>query len=97
MRLGRDVEGGLVALNDFSLTIPESPPAITAIVGESGSGKTTLASMLLGVADPTTGEVRYRGTKVVTVSRPGPSRVRFTKAAEACSQATATPASTSPV
>lgn len=65
----RQKTGGLVALNDFSLTIPESPPGITAIVGESGSGKTTLASLLLGVAEPTTGEVRYRGTNLRELKR----------------------------
>lgn len=51
----------LVALNDISLTIDESPPTITAIVGESGSGKTTLARVLLGLTEPSSGEVLYRG------------------------------------
>lgn len=51
----------LVALNDLSLTIEDSPPTITAIVGESGSGKTTLARLLLGLTEPTSGEICYRG------------------------------------
>lgn len=51
----------LIALNDLSLTIQEAPPTITAIVGESGSGKTTLARLLLGLTEPTSGEVLYRG------------------------------------
>ena len=38
----------LVALQDFNLTIAESPVTITAIAGESGSGKTTLANAVLG-------------------------------------------------
>lgn len=60
---------GLVALNDFSLKIEVSPPSITAIVGESGSGKTTLAGLLLGVAQPTSGEVLYRGTDLRNLKR----------------------------
>ncbi len=51
-----------VALENFSLTIEDSPPSITAVVGESGSGKTTLARLILGLATPTSGEVLYRGT-----------------------------------
>jgi peptide/nickel transport system ATP-binding protein len=50
-----------VALEDFSLTIEETPPTITAIVGESGSGKTTLARLILGLIAPTSGEVLYQG------------------------------------
>jgi peptide/nickel transport system ATP-binding protein len=51
-----------VALHDFTLGVEAEPPSITAIVGESGSGKTTLARTLLGLAEPTRGEVCYRGT-----------------------------------
>jgi oligopeptide/dipeptide ABC transporter ATP-binding protein len=32
------------------------------IVGESGCGKSTLARLLLGLLEPTTGDVRYQGT-----------------------------------
>jgi peptide/nickel transport system ATP-binding protein len=52
---------GTVALDDFTFSINEEPPTITAIVGESGSGKTTLARLLLGLAEPTSGEVLYKG------------------------------------
>lgn len=51
----------LVALNDLSLAIEESPPTITAVVGESGSGKTTFARLILGLTEPTSGQVLYRG------------------------------------
>lgn len=51
----------LVALDNLSLTIEEAPPTITAIVGESGSGKTTFARLILGLTEPTSGEVCYRG------------------------------------
>ena len=53
-----------VALRDFSLTIAGRPPSITSIVGESGSGKTTLARLLLGLVEPTSGEVLYDGVDV---------------------------------
>jgi ABC-type oligopeptide transport system ATPase subunit len=52
---------GMVALDDFSYTVTDEPPTITAIVGESGSGKTTLARLLLGLTAPTSGAVLYRG------------------------------------
>jgi peptide/nickel transport system ATP-binding protein len=36
---------------------------VISIVGESGSGKTTLAKMLLGLLNPTEGEVYFQGKK----------------------------------
>lgn len=57
-----------VALSDFSMAIPDSPPSITAVVGESGSGKTTLARLLLGLATPDQGTVRYQGTDLRKLS-----------------------------
>ena len=36
---------------------------IVSIVGESGSGKTTLAKMLLGLLNPTEGEIYFQGKK----------------------------------
>ncbi|MEZ4656260.1 MAG: dipeptide/oligopeptide/nickel ABC transporter ATP-binding protein, partial [Caldilineaceae bacterium] len=51
-----------VALDDFSMTISGDAPSITAVVGESGSGKTTLARLLLGLIEPTTGSVLYKGS-----------------------------------
>jgi len=36
---------------------------VISIVGESGSGKTTLAKMLLGLINPTEGEVYFQGEK----------------------------------
>ncbi len=57
-----------VALEDFSLAIAGASPSITAVVGESGSGKTTLARLLLGLADPTQGEVLYKGKNLRRMS-----------------------------
>lgn len=36
---------------------------VVSIVGESGSGKTTLAKMILGLLNPTEGEIYFRGQK----------------------------------
>ncbi|MFN2234996.1 MAG: ATP-binding cassette domain-containing protein, partial [Anaerolineales bacterium] len=36
---------------------------VVSIVGESGSGKTTLAKMLLGLINPTEGDVYFQGKK----------------------------------
>jgi oligopeptide/dipeptide ABC transporter ATP-binding protein len=58
-----------VALENFSMTINDAPPLITAVVGESGSGKTTLARLLLGLETPSTGEVLYRGRNVHAMSK----------------------------
>jgi peptide/nickel transport system ATP-binding protein len=63
---GRDRK---VALEHFSFAIDPALPGITAVVGESGSGKTTLARLLLGLIEPSEGEVRYDG-------RPLPSEVQ---------------------
>ena len=50
-----------LALAGLSLAIHAEKPSIIAVVGESGSGKTTLARLLLGLAEPSGGEIRYRG------------------------------------
>jgi oligopeptide/dipeptide ABC transporter ATP-binding protein len=56
--LGRECT---LALAGLSLAIHAEKPSIIAVVGESGSGKTTLARLLLGIVEPTGGEIRYRG------------------------------------
>jgi peptide/nickel transport system ATP-binding protein len=66
---------GMVALDDFSFSVDNDPPTITAIVGESGSGKTTLARLLLGLTAPTSGEVLYRGKDLTQLS--GDERKQF--------------------
>ena len=65
--VGKSFAGGMldreqtVALEDFSIGIDADRPSITAVVGESGSGKTTLARLLLGLIEPTSGQVLYKG------------------------------------
>ncbi|HJG92485.1 MAG TPA: ABC transporter ATP-binding protein [Brachybacterium massiliense] len=41
----------------------------TAIVGESGSGKSTVAQMVLKLLTPTSGQVRFEGRDVMSMSR----------------------------
>ena len=65
--LGRNPKT-VVALDDFSLTIDDSPSTITTIAGESGSGKTTLASVVLGFIRLTSGQIIYDGQDVTTMN-----------------------------
>jgi peptide/nickel transport system ATP-binding protein len=58
-----------VALENFSMTLNDEPPLITAVVGESGSGKTTLARLLLGLETPTQGQVLYRGRNLANMDK----------------------------
>ncbi len=59
--LGRRVVEAVV---DASFSLSAETPEIFTIIGESGSGKTTLARMILGLEDPTSGEILFRGQKV---------------------------------
>ena len=56
--LGRERK---VALEPMSFSIDADRPGIIAVVGESGSGKTTLARLLLGLVEPSEGQVLYQG------------------------------------
>ena len=55
--------GSLVALNDFSLDVPEGE--ILALVGPNGAGKTTALKLLVGLLTPTAGSVRIDGLDVI--------------------------------
>ncbi|MGE0213636.1 MAG: ABC transporter ATP-binding protein [Parvibaculaceae bacterium] len=62
-------EGGVEALSDITLDIPEG--RLTSLLGPSGCGKTTLLKIIAGLLEPTSGEVTVDG-RVVT--GPGPER-----------------------
>jgi peptide/nickel transport system ATP-binding protein len=69
-------KGGTVAVDGVSLVIDEDKPSITTIAGESGSGKTTLARLLLGVIQPTSGSILYRGQALRDMDRSARRRFR---------------------
>lgn len=62
------------ALDRMSLTIDDENPSVTVVAGESGSGKTTLAHLLLGVVEPTSGDIYYQG-KAMSEMSPDEHRV----------------------
>ena len=58
---------GVTAVDDVSLRLESGSPEILAIIGESGSGKTTLARMILNLAKPTAGTIRFLGADVTAI------------------------------
>ncbi len=60
---------GVVALQDFNLSIKRDRPEIVTIAGESGSGKSTLVDLILGFERPTSGSILFDGFNVGTAGR----------------------------
>jgi branched-chain amino acid transport system ATP-binding protein len=58
--------GGLVAVREVSLQVNDGE--IVGLIGPNGAGKTTFFNCLTGLYQPTSGEVRYRGTPLPSVS-----------------------------
>ena len=67
------VAGGLLrrrttrAVDDVTFRLEAGRPEIFAIIGESGSGKTTLARLMLNLATPTDGSIRFLGGDVTRI------------------------------
>jgi branched-chain amino acid transport system ATP-binding protein len=54
--------GGLLAVSDASLMVPEG--RILALIGPNGAGKTTLFAMVAGFVTPDSGSVRFAGADI---------------------------------
>jgi len=54
--------GGLVALRDLDLEIPEG--VIISLIGPNGAGKTTVFNLITGVYRPTEGTIHYNGHRL---------------------------------
>ena len=63
--LGR---GEIRAVDEVSFTFAGDEPTLVTLVGESGSGKTTIARIILGLTEPTEGEIRYKGRNIYDMS-----------------------------
>jgi branched-chain amino acid transport system ATP-binding protein len=62
----RDVSiafGGLKAVSDFRLELPEG--ALYGLIGPNGAGKTTLFNLLTGVYAPDTGQIQLQGRSLL--------------------------------
>ncbi|MBZ5583297.1 MAG: ABC transporter ATP-binding protein [Acidobacteriia bacterium] len=54
---------GIPAVQDVSFTI--GPGEILGYIGPNGSGKSTTVKMIIGLLEPSEGEVRFRGKSVI--------------------------------
>ena len=54
--------GAVAALTDIDLDVAAGE--VVALVGDNGAGKSTLVKVLAGVHQPTSGEMRFKGTPV---------------------------------
>ena len=56
------IKGGKTLLNDIN--VRAKPGSLTAVIGPSGAGKSTFAKMVVGLTEPTSGQVVFDGFDV---------------------------------
>ncbi len=59
----RKVYGEVVAVDDLSFAVP--PGAVLGLLGGNGAGKTTTIAMLLGLLEPTAGDIEVLGVDML--------------------------------
>ncbi len=69
--LGKDRH--VVACDDVSFAVPQG--GVLGVVGESGCGKSTLARLILGLLEPTSGEIAVEGQKISDMDRKARARL----------------------
>jgi ABC-type sugar transport system ATPase subunit len=57
--------GGVVAIDNFNLEV--KPGEIVALVGDNGAGKSTVIKIIAGIYQPSSGEIRLAGERVLFV------------------------------
>ena len=67
--------GGVVAVNNLSLDIPEHK--IIALIGPNGAGKTTAFNCITGVYQPTNGKVEFMGKPIVAAHPKGKMKKQY--------------------
>src|SRR5580692_3963653 len=72
--LAKEYGAGRRVVDDVSFSIRRGETL--GLVGESGSGKSTVARMLLRLAEPTAGELRYAGEDLLGMSSREMRRMR---------------------
>ena len=58
----QDADGCVDILSDISLTIPDQH--LMVLTGPNGGGKTTLAKIIMGLVQPTAGQIFWNGTEI---------------------------------